>query len=145
MYYANCQTLLEWAEAAKHDLAAGDPAEPAVATKPKRSTERGEGRAKLIAALTNHHKYADGGCMHLEPIGVNELARQVDVSNSTASDFFNKEFGGPEREHGHARYKVVCRDSGSLVDSIKLLRGEFSPHNLYSRQPPSEVEHGEDE
>ena len=144
MYYANCQTLLEWAEAAKHDLAAGDPAEPAVP--PSRSDPRSEAKAgQNYCRPENHHKYADGGCMHLEPIGVNELARQVDVSNSTASDFFNKEFGGPEREHGHARYKVVCRDSGSLVDSIKLLRGEFSPHNLYSRQPPSEVEHGEDE
>src|SRR5262249_18814112 len=39
---------------------------------PKRSTERGEGRAKLIAALTKHHQYADGGCLNLEPIGNNE-------------------------------------------------------------------------
>ena len=34
--------------------------------KPKRSTKRGEGQAKLIAALTKHHQYADGECLTLQ-------------------------------------------------------------------------------
>src|SRR5262249_32651563 len=53
-----------------------DPA-PAVTTETasKRSTERGEGRAKLIAALTKHHQYANGGCLNLDHIGNNELAK----------------------------------------------------------------------
>jgi hypothetical protein len=53
----------------------------------KRSTERGEGRAKLIAALTNHHQYADGSCLNLEFIGNNRLAEVAGVSPSTASKF----------------------------------------------------------
>src|SRR5262249_5272125 len=89
----------------------------------KRSTERGEGRAKLIAALTKHHQYADGGCLNPEPIGNNELARQAGVSDSTASAFFNNEF------EGHTRYKALCRDLGRLVAALKLLNNEFSPHD----------------
>jgi hypothetical protein len=103
-----------------------------VAKKPKRSTERDEGRAKLIAALTKHHQYSDGGCLNLEPIGNNELAGVACVSNSTASRFFEKKF------EGHTKYKALCRDAGRLAVALKLLNGEFSPHNLYGRRPADE-------
>jgi hypothetical protein len=98
----------------------------------KRSTERGEGRVKLIAALTKHHNYADGGCLNPEPVGNNVLAREADVDPATASVFFKKEFGG------HDKYKVKCRDLATLILSLKLLNGEFSPHDLYGRRPPGE-------
>jgi hypothetical protein len=91
---------------------------------PKRSTERGEGRAKVIAALTKHHRYADGGCLNQEPIGNNELAKAADVSPSTASAFFNYKF------HGHAKYKTLCRDAGKLAAALKLLNDEFAPYHL---------------
>jgi hypothetical protein len=91
---------------------------------PKRSTERGEGRAKLIAALTKHHQYADGGCLNPEPIGNNELAKAAGVSPSTASVFFDKEF------KGHTNYKALCRDTRNLVAALRLLNGEFAPHLL---------------
>src|SRR5262249_14849373 len=45
----------------------------------KRSTEPGEAREKLIAALTKHHKYAEASCLNQEPIGNNQLARLADV------------------------------------------------------------------
>jgi hypothetical protein len=96
----------------------------------KRSTERGEGRAKLIAALTKHHKYADGGCLNLEPIGNNELARLAKVAKRTASAFFSKEF------RGHAKYKSLCTDAGQLVAALKLLNGEYAPHILCGSKPP---------
>jgi hypothetical protein len=99
----------------------------------KRSTERGEGRAKLIAALTKHHQYADRSCLNLEPIGSNELAAAAGVSPSTASAFFTHEFGG------HSRYRAVCKDAGQLIASLKLLNNEFSPYNLYGRQPADEL------
>lgn len=99
----------------------GDPTRP---RRPKQSTERGEGRAKLIAALTKHHKYADGGCLNMEPIGNNELARLAGVSESTASAFFKKQFGG------HAKYRAKCRDAGTLADALKAVRGEFTPAEL---------------
>lgn len=100
--------------------------------KPKLSTERGEGRAKLIAALTKHHQYADGGCLNHEPIGNNDLARLAAVSTSTASAFFTNEF------KGHTRYKVLCRDAGGLVVALKLLNDGYSPHELYGRRPADE-------
>jgi hypothetical protein len=99
---------------------------------PKRSTQRGEGRAKLIAALSKHHQYADGGCLNLEPIGNNELAKAAGVYPSTASAFFKDQF------EGHAKYRAVCRDAGRLADSLKALNGEFSPHDLYGRRPADE-------
>jgi len=101
-------------------------------SRPKRSTTRGEARAKLIAALTLHHKYADGSCLNLAPVGNNRLAKAAQVSVSSASAFFEKEF------QGYEKYRAVCRDTGRLVAALKLLNSEFAPHNLYGRCPADE-------
>ena len=120
------------------DIGEGKAADPAsdslIQTKTKRSTERGEGRAKLVAALTKHHKYADGSCLNLEYIGNNELARLADVSESTASEFFKKQFGG------HSKYRAICTDAKNLVTALKLLNQEFAPHHLFGAKPPGESE-----
>ena len=105
----------------------------------KRSTERGEGRAKLTAALTKHHKYADGSSLNLEPIANNELARLAEVSRSTASAFFNDKF------KSHLRYRAICRDARNLADALKVLNDEFSPYELYGRRPADELDRDEDE
>lgn len=97
--------------------------------RPKRSTEKGEGRAKLIAALSRHHKYAYGSCLNAEPIGCNELARRAGVSPSTSSVFFNDKFNHGKRG-GHTKYKVKCQHPGSLADALKALRGEFTPAEM---------------
>jgi len=107
-----------------------DPSRP---TKGKRGTERGEGREKLIAALTEHHKYADGSSLNQEPVGNNELARAAGVSGSTASVFFAKEFGGLKK------YKAICSDERRLITALKLLNQEFSPHVLFGDNPPEEA------
>src|SRR5262249_26775357 len=86
-----------------------DPGRP---KRPKRSTQRGEGRDKLIAALTAHHQYESGSCLNLEPTANNELARQADVAPSTASAFFKKEFDG------YRKYRAICRNAGRLADSL---------------------------
>src|SRR5262249_40039356 len=65
----------------------------------KRSTERGEAEAKLIGALTMHHRYANGSCLNQEPVGCNVLARHAHVADSTASGFFKTHFDG------HAKYR----------------------------------------
>jgi|GEM_PF-2321441 len=101
-------------------------------TKAKRSTVKGEGQEKLIAALTQHHQYSDGGCLNDEPIRNNELARMAEVSRSTASAFFDKHFGG------HLKYRAVCADAGLLVASLKLLNNEYSPLHLFGANPPGE-------
>jgi hypothetical protein len=104
---------------------------------PKPSTERGEGQAKLIAALTKHHKYAEGGCLNLEPIGNNELARLAEVGTATATRFFDKWFDG------HSRYCGICRcNTSKLVDTIKAMRGEFVPSREpnYGAVPPADDE-----
>ncbi len=118
------------------DTAAAQHVEPTGAPKrPKRSTEKGEANAKLIAGLTLHHKYADGGCLNLEPIGNNKLARNVGVAESTASTFFRKEF------EGHTKYRSMCKDQTKLVGAIKLLNQEYSPHVLYGPKPPDKGGH----
>jgi hypothetical protein len=108
-------------------------------TKRKRSTEQGEGRAKLIAALTKHHQYAKGSCLNQEPIGNNELARMAKVSESTASAFFQEKF------QGRAAYRALCQDFNGLIAALKLLNDEFSPHDLYGRKPADESDRDEDE
>jgi hypothetical protein len=118
----------------RDELAISDSPTP---KKPKRSTERGEGRVKLTAALTKHHKYADGGCLNLRPIGNNELARLAEVDQATASAFFKKQF------KGHGKYKATCADAAQLAVALKLLNGEFAPHFLYGAKPPDEDERDE--
>ncbi|MCK6454938.1 MAG: hypothetical protein L6Q92_00200 [Phycisphaerae bacterium] len=117
---------------------AGDESDDSSPTKAKRSTERGEGRAKLIAALTKHHRYADGSCLNLDPIGNNELARLADVDQATASAFFKQQF------NGHGKYKAACADAAQLAAALKLLNGEFAPHILFGAKPPGEGERDEE-
>lgn len=100
----------------------------------KRSTAKGEGQSKLIAALTKHHEYANGGCLNAAPIGNNELAKLAGVSASTASAFFERQF------KGHVKYRTMCADKTSLVSALKMLNQEFAPHVLYGIKPPGERE-----
>jgi hypothetical protein len=100
--------------------------------KRKRSTTRGEAREKIIAALTEHHQYSSNSCLNTEPIGVAELGKKATVSKSSVSEFFKVQF------EGHIGYRKACRDVSGLVTSLKLLRGEFSPHLLFGRTPPGE-------
>jgi hypothetical protein len=105
----------------------------------KRSTEKGEARSKIVAALTEHHRYANGSCMNQEPIGVGELKRKSHVgSKSSVSRFFKQNF------KGHGKYKAVCRDRTSLITALKMLNDEFSPHMLYGRTPPGERDNRDD-
>lgn len=121
----------------ERSAAGADAAHPALAVateaigkNPKRSTSPGGATKKLISALTKHHKFANGGCLNLEPIGNNELARLADVDKSTASEFFTAKF------QGHDKYKWLCRnDAAGLVAALKLLNGEFAPHLLYGSKP----------
>lgn len=105
----------------------------AAAAGSKRSTQPGEARAKLVAALTRHHHYQDGGCLNLAPIGNNELARLAEVSESSASGFFRSAFGG------HAKYRRFCTDSRLLVGALRMLNGEISPQWLSLDDPESRV------
>jgi hypothetical protein len=113
------------------------PASGRLCPRKRRTTWCGGAQEKLIAALTKHHRYADGGCLNLEPIGNNELARLAGVGAATALRFFNKWF------KGYAKYRSICmRDVSKLIDTIKAMRGEFVPSNEpnYGDAPPAERE-----
>jgi hypothetical protein len=111
--------------------------DPKASKRPKRSTERGQAQLRIVATLTKHHNYSNGSCLNLEPMGNNELAREAEVSTSTASAFFTAKF------KGYGKYRMVCRDPGKLAYSLKALNGEFSPYHLYGCRPANE--HGSDE
>lgn len=121
---------LDQQDEAAANLAVVDLKEPKKKVRPKRSTEKGEAKAKLIAALSKHHKYADGGCLNMEPIGNNKLARDATVDQATASAFFKKRF------KSHGNYKALCRDNVRLVTALKMLNDEFSPFLLFGDKPP---------
>ena len=104
----------------------------------KPDSRRRTRRDEIIGALTKHHAYDEGGCGNLDPIGVRDLAEAVGCSPSTVTEFFDREFGGDDRMSGHSKYQVVCRNGGRLADSLKALRGEFAPHDLYGRRPAGE-------
>jgi hypothetical protein len=115
-----------------------EPVKPA--NKPKRSTVGGEGRVKLIGAITKHHKYSNGSCLNWNYVGNNELARLAGVHNSTASDFFKKEF------EGHSKYKTFCQNETNLVTALQMLNDEFTPAILYKLLPdePADAESDDD-
>jgi hypothetical protein len=102
--------------------------------RPKKSTQPGEAKTKLIAALLRHHHYDSGSCTNWEPVGNNELADSVGVSHSTATAFFWKHFGG------HPNYKAAClRGEHSKVAAVlKFLNGDFSTAALFGRTPSGE-------
>jgi len=130
------------ATATDHGARNGPPEEDyaaTVSTNSKRSTVKGEGREKCVAALTQHHQYQDGSCLNLEPINSNELARKADVAKSTASEFFKREF------KGHTAYKRLCKNSSALATSLKSLNEGFAPWELYGSDPDKHTSDDEDE
>lgn len=99
------------------------------APRKKRSTVRNEGRDKLIAGLTQHHQWADGGCLNFEAVGVRELAEKCEVAPATATAFFEKQFGSYEA------YRSICRDTVKLSTSLKAINGGFTPRELFAPPP----------
>jgi hypothetical protein len=122
----------------------GDDAHPAdnpplAPVREKRSTEKGEAEAKLIAALAAHHRYSDGSCLHLEPVKNNALARSAGVDRGSASLFFKKHFRG---RHQYAR---ICEDPASLARILGSLVGDMPVWKLFGRAPESEGGRAESE
>jgi hypothetical protein len=96
---------------------------------PRKKGDLSDSREKLVAALTKHHRYAEGGCLELEPIGVNALARLAGTSRATACRFFAQQF------RGHKGYRTACRDPGTLGAALRLLNRDFPPHILLRGSP----------
>jgi hypothetical protein len=97
----------------------------------KRSTAKGEAREKIVAALTTHHQYADGGALNHEPIGNNQLAELAKVDKASASGFFKAHFGG------HGKYKTLChRNFSRVLQALKALNNEFTVEDTYGSGPP---------
>jgi hypothetical protein len=105
----------------------------------KKSTEKGEAEAKLIAALAAHHQYSDGSCLNLEPVKNNALARSASVDRGSASYFFTKHFKGLQQ------YARICQDPASLSRILGSLVGDMPAWKLFGRAPNSEGGRSEDE
>lgn len=104
----------------------------------KRSTSKGDAEAKLISAMTTHHKYDAGSCLNTKPIGNNELSSLAEVAKSTASLFIKKQFGGLENYHR------ICNNPSRLVNAMKLLNGEIMPSLLLQHDPSEKSRIGEE-
>ncbi|MCY2984680.1 MAG: hypothetical protein NTY15_13735 [Planctomycetota bacterium] len=89
-------------------------------TRPKRSTAKGDAKAKLEAAFLAHHQFENRSIGMSDPIGINELARKAEVSTSTAKTFIDKWFPGG--------FKVYQRDAQGnrtkLLIALTQLAGE---------------------
>jgi hypothetical protein len=95
----------------------------------KPSAGGGDKRLLIVSALTEYHKYADGGCLNCEPIGVRQLAGTDIASAGTISNFFDEEFGG------HDKYKAACCDPAVLGVCLKMLTGELKPKAMWNALP----------
>ena len=102
-------------------------------TRSKQSTQNGDARVKLIAALSRHHGYVGSSCTNKTAIGNNKLAEMARVSKSTASAFIAKQFGGRDK------YQIACRQPGVLIASLKLLNQDFAPKELLGDRSPDDV------
>ncbi len=116
---------------------------PTKSVRPTRSTAPGEAREKLIAALTKHHQYDDGGCLNFDAVGVRALSRLADVNEGSATRFFDDQFNAGQTG-GHARYKRACRDKSTLIASLKTMRGEFRPGDFMDAASPEQWEAAND-
>jgi hypothetical protein len=119
--------------------AAASPAPMAAASKPKakkaKQAWRSDGELKLIAALTKHHRYADGGVLNQEAIGNNELAKQAGAGKARASAFFKKRFGG------YKGYKRLCAtDAASLHAALKILNDDVQPADFLRGDVPDRAD-----
>jgi hypothetical protein len=117
-------TALELTEAQPAEQTSAND-QPTIRWRKKRSTSNGDAEAKIISALTAHHKYANGSCENWEPIGSNELARQAMVGKATVSRFFEKQFG-------RGKYLAACADKTRLIHSLRMLNGELTPKILFA-------------
>jgi|688.fasta_scaffold17205_11 hypothetical protein len=81
----------------------------------------------FITALNKHHRYGNGSCGNIEPIGCGELAEKTKLAKSTASRFFKKEF------QGYKNYQLVCK-TGRISQSLKLLNKDVAPHILLGKK-----------
>lgn len=116
------------------------PMEVTKVTKKKRSTEKGEARTKIVAALTDHHKYKTDSCLNFNPIGVRDLAEKADVSPGSVSKFFKDEF------RSHLLYQRACvSESSQLLNALRMLNGDFSPYILFNSEPTEEDAKDEEE
>jgi len=87
-------------------------------TKAKRSAAKGksngdtDSRALIVAALNEHHQYHNGRCEDVGHVGVNKLARHLDISSSTVSAFFKQEFGSHNKYPNRLRQpRNACQRS----------------------------------
>jgi hypothetical protein len=112
-------------------------------TKQKRGTAPGEGEAKLKAALTLHHQYANGSCLNCEAVSASKLARLARVSKSTSWAFICKQFGNM------SSYKRRCEKPSELAMSLKMINGELTPAildiSLATATMPSDPNHASED
>jgi len=95
----------------------------------KKSTQPGEARLKMVAALTTHHKYADGSVLNTDPISTRELARIAGVALGSVTNFMNREFNKGQKD-GRKRYEAICDCPQLLAVALRALNGELAPYNL---------------
>ncbi len=93
----------------------------------------GELRHTLIGELTRHHQYEEVCVLNPEPIKVRKLAAAAEVSVSTSSEFFRREFGG------YKKYRIICLNTGSLLHWLQRLNGEEMPKHLLGLDGDGEV------
>jgi hypothetical protein len=100
----------------------------------KASSVKGEARAKIIAAFTEHHEYDKRGGLNWQYVKVRELQRKADLTSPTSvTRFLKDEFGY------HARYRSACvRNDNLLLIVLKKLNGDLSFARQFGRTPPGE-------
>lgn len=110
-------------------LGGGSGTENGDVVRKKKSTQPGEAREKLIAALTLHHRYADGGILNSEPISNRALASKAGVAVSSVTNFMNWAFDKGQKG-GRNRYLAACRDCARLSAHLRRLNGEMPDYHL---------------
>lgn len=103
----------------------------------KRSTVKGEARAKIVAALLTHHEWKSGHPGKTTPVGNNELAELAGVDKGTVSRFFDREFGDFNNKNGYSKYRIHCQHKDGLINCLKILSGDIRP-SILDKQLPEE-------
>lgn len=99
---------------------------PTARAAPKATCKSTAGGERILAALSEHHRYDGRSVLSEDPIGVNALSRKCggNPSPTTVSRWFAKQFAG-----GHKGYEIACTN-GKLLHFLQLLNGDLTPRRV---------------
>jgi hypothetical protein len=90
---------------------------------PRRNTTPGAADKRILAKLCEHHKYSNGGCLVMEPIVANELARRAGVAGGSVNAFWKRKYKRRGSNGDYESYRRSCGNN-TIPSMLAIWNGE---------------------